>query len=59
MRPVFYALHKSMFDRVELDIIDVPLEILLIAQCVFPISSLPNTALAFGGPAGRDIFSSG
>ena len=40
-----------MFDRVEVDVINVSLEILLIAQGVFPVPSLPNTALAFGGPA--------
>ena len=57
MRPVSYPLHQSVLHRIEVDIIDVPLEVLLIAQCV--LASLPNAALAFGDPAGRNLFAGG
>ena len=59
MRPVSYPLHQSVLHRIEVDIIDVPLEVLLIAQCVLPVASLPNAALAFGDPAGRNLFAGG
>jgi hypothetical protein len=59
IRPVFHAPYVSMLDRVEMYVIDVPLEILLVAQRMFPVSSLPNTALASGGAARRNRFASG
>src|SRR3979490_2678640 len=59
MRPVSYPLHQSVLHRTEVDIIDVPLEGLLMAQCVRPVASLPNAALAFGDPAGRNLFAGG
>jgi hypothetical protein len=43
-----------MFDRVEVDVIEVPGKIGLVAQGVLPITPLPNSALAFAGAARRD-----
>jgi hypothetical protein len=39
--------------RVEVGIIEMPREIVLVAQRMLPIPPLPNPALAFGGAAGR------
>ncbi len=35
-----------MLDRIPVNVIDVPLEILVVANQVFPVSALPHTALA-------------
>jgi hypothetical protein len=45
--------------RVEVGIIEMPREIVLVAQRMLPIPPLPNPALAFGGAAGGDPFNSG
>ena len=37
-----------MLDRIEMDVIAVPLTIVLVTQCVLPVSPLPNAAFAFG-----------
>jgi len=43
-----------MFDRVEVDVIEAPHKIGLVAQGMLPIPPLPNPTLAFAGAAGRD-----
>jgi hypothetical protein len=48
-----------VFDRVEVDVIEMPGKIGLVAQGIFPISSVPNPALAFAGAADRDLLASG
>jgi hypothetical protein len=45
---------RTVFDRIEVDVIEMPGKIGVVAQRVLPISSLPNSALAFAGAAGRD-----
>jgi hypothetical protein len=42
-----------------MDVIEVPAKIVLLAQGMLPISSLPNPALAFAGTAGGDPFAFG
>jgi hypothetical protein len=49
-----------VLDRVDVDVIDVTGEVALIANGMFPVTALPDAALAFGGrlpemrsPAGR------
>jgi hypothetical protein len=40
-----------MFDRVDMDIINVTRKIVLIANRMLPITPLPDTAFALGGAA--------
>jgi hypothetical protein len=49
----------AVLHRIEVDVIEVPHEVVLVAQRMLSISPLPNPALAFGGAAGRDPFPSG
>ena len=43
-----------MLDRIEMNVIDMAFKIELVAQCVLPIASLPDSALAFAGAADGD-----
>jgi len=36
-----HQLHKAVLDRVEMDVINMPLEVPLVADCVFPEPPLP------------------
>ena len=56
MGPIPDPRYKSMLDRIEMDVINMTLKIVLIANCMLPIAPLPDAALAFGGSAGRDRF---
>jgi hypothetical protein len=47
-----------MFDRIEVNIIEIPGEIAMVTQRMLPVPSLPNPALAFAGAAGGDPFAS-
>ena len=38
-----------VFHRIDVNVIEVPIEVLLVADRVFPIAPLPNSALAFAG----------
>ena len=51
MRPIRYAVDVAMFHRVEVDVVDVSLEIFIIANCVLPVSALPYAFLALGNLA--------
>jgi hypothetical protein len=42
IRPIAYLFHVSVFYRVEMDVIHVPLKITLIADLMFPKSALPQ-----------------
>ena len=53
MGPVRYTLNEAVLHWIVMDIIDVPLEIAIIADCVFPESTLPKRGLAVGMPAKR------
>ena len=47
--PVPHADCMAVPDRIEVDVIEVPRKIVLVAQRMLPISPLPNPALGFGG----------
>jgi hypothetical protein len=52
MRPIGRSRDKLVFDRVEMDIVEMPGKIVGITYCVFPKTALPNPALALGGAGG-------
>ena len=54
MRPIPDSLYKAMLDRIDMDVVDVTRQVLLIANSVLPITSLPDAALALGGAARRN-----
>jgi hypothetical protein len=46
IRPIAHSSDKAVFHGVEVDVIDVSFEILLVTNCVFPESTLPQRGLA-------------
>jgi hypothetical protein len=44
-----------MFDRIEMNVVDMTGEIAFVAQRVFPIAALPDAALSSGGAAFRNL----
>ena len=42
MRPIAYTLYVSVLDRIEVDVIDMTLEIVFVADLVFPETALPK-----------------
>ena len=48
MRPIRDAPNVSMPYRIEMNVVDVALEVRLIANGVLPIAALPNALLSFG-----------
>jgi hypothetical protein len=59
MRPIPDPRYKAMLDRIDMDVLDVPCQIVLITNRVLPITSLPDPALALGGAAGRNGLANG
>src|ERR1700735_5834088 len=53
VRPVSRSGHVAMLNRIEVDVVNVPLEIGIIANGMFPIAPLPNTLLSFADLARR------
>src|SRR5712691_7960124 len=53
IRPIADASHQAMLDRIVVNIVDVTLQIGLIADHVLPLAALPNAFIAFGGLARR------
>jgi hypothetical protein len=49
IRPITDPRDKAMLNRVDMDIIHMTRKIVLIADGVLPITTLPDAALAFGG----------
>lgn len=45
-----------MLERIDMDVINMPREIILVANGVLPIAPLPNAAFAFGGASVRNAF---
>ena len=45
MWPVPHSSYPAMLDRIPVNVIDVPLKILVVANQVFPVSALPDIAL--------------
>ena len=54
MRPVAGGVHMTVFDRIVMDVIDVPRQVVLVAYLVLPIAPLPDAPLAFAPAAGID-----
>ena len=46
MRPVTDARDQAVLDRVEMDVVDVPLEVPFIANGVFPEAALPEGVIS-------------
>ena len=46
MRPILHTLYVTMLDRIDVDVIDVILQITLVANDVFIKTALPNAAFA-------------
>jgi hypothetical protein len=46
MRPVGDPWHQIVFYRIKVNIVDAPLEIAIISNCVFPESTLPKLIFA-------------
>src|ERR687892_667307 len=54
IRPIRHPRHMSVFDGIPMDVIDVPIKILLIADLMLPKPPLPNGTLAMFGSGGVD-----
>src|SRR5581483_1569863 len=53
VRPIANASRQPMFDRVEMDVVNVALQVRLAADCVLPIAPLPDPLVALCDLAGR------
>jgi hypothetical protein len=51
--PIIDAADQPVLDRIEMNVIDVPLKIGIISDCMLPIPPLPQASLAFDDLAGR------
>ena len=54
MGPIAHARHQAVLHRVEVDVVEMPREILLVADRVLPKPSLPQPVLAFVIALDRD-----
>jgi len=52
MRPCRRSGGVTVFDRVEMDVIAMPLKIVIVADAMFPEAALPHGLLAFGAARG-------
>jgi hypothetical protein len=59
MRPIGRPDDVPVFHRVDMNVFDMPREIVFVADQVLPILPLPDAALAFGDAAGRTLFADG
>ena len=48
MRPIRYARDMSMLQRIEMNVVDMALQIGVVANGVLPIATLPDALLSFG-----------
>jgi hypothetical protein len=46
IRPILHAIHMTMLHRIEVDVIHVHRQVTIVANQVFPIAPLTDTALA-------------
>ena len=44
--PINDPRHKTVFDRIVVDVVDMPVKISIISDGVFPIAALPNSLFA-------------
>ncbi len=49
IRPVAHAGNQPMLDGIEMDMVDMSLEIPLVANCMLPEATLPQRNLSSGG----------
>ena len=56
MRPIRHAGHKTVLDRIDVDVIDMTRMIGVVADEMLPIAALPYAAFAFFLPAFRTTF---
>ena len=54
--PITRAFDVAMFDRVVVDVVEVPFEIVFVLEGMFPESRLPDTASAFAATSVTDVF---
>ena len=45
--PVFYLLDQPMFDRIVVQVVEMPLQVFSITNLVFPVAPLPEAFFAF------------
>ena len=57
--PVCRTTHPAVLYRIEMDVVDMPLEIGFIADLMFPAAALPDAAFSFGESAGVRGFGAG
>jgi hypothetical protein len=55
-RPIPNPRNETMFDRVDMDVVDVTLEVALVANGMLPIAALPDAAFALGDAAAGNPF---
>ena len=53
MRPILHPPHQAVFHRVVMHVIDMPLQINVVANLMLPETPLPDSFLASGNLAGR------
>lgn len=53
IRPIAYTRYQAVFDWIEVNIVDVPCQIVFIADSVFPKATLPDSLVAFDDLAWR------
>jgi hypothetical protein len=56
--PIPNARDETMFDRIDMDVVDVTLEVAFVANGMFPVPALPYAALALGRAAAGNPFAS-
>ena len=59
IRPIRCTLRIAMFDRVDVNIVDVPLQVDFVPNLMLPVSPLPNSAFALRLPARGDPLAAG
>jgi len=57
--PVCRTMHPAVLYRIEMDVVDMPREIGVIADLMFPVAALPDAAFSFGASAGVRGFGAG
>ena len=59
VRPIRRARGVAVFDRIDVDVIDMPGEIVFVRDQVFPEATLPDAAFGFVEAAWRTPFAGG
>ena len=48
LRPILHSTHQPVLDRVEMDVIHMTLQIIVVANLMLPVATLPDAFLASG-----------